>query len=305
MSVVKGNYHHYYNKRDDLEERMSFFQSLWFESKVCLDIGCNDGLITAEIAQRYRPEFITGIDFDKFLIESAESRLKRARYNLVKDKVNIPLPISSINRFTPRSVKIKRATNTIAPSNAVGADEKSVTTTTSSISIDSSLFISESSCGRIYPENIAFQKKDVFELTEGSGGRYDVILCLSVTKWIHLNGGDDGLLAFFDKVLSLLKFSGIFILEYQPWKSYKKRKDLTPQMEENYQKINLLPNAFEQVLLVEYGFELLEKRYSEESASGFRRPILALRKTERTEGRTTKIGAESKAIDNLEIQKNC
>ncbi len=304
MSVVKGNYHHYYNKRDDLEERMGFFQSLWFESKVCLDIGCNDGLITAEIAQRYRPEFITGIDFDKFLIESAESRLKRARYNLAKEKVNIPLPISSINRFTPRSVKIKRATHTTAPSNAA-IDEKSVTTTSSSISSMDSSPISESSCGRIYPENIAFQKKDVFELTESSGGRYDVILCLSVTKWIHLNGGDDGLLTFFDKVLSLLKVSGIFILEYQPWKSYKKRKDLTPQMEENYHKIHLLPNTFEQVLLVDYGFELLEKRYSEESASGFRRPILALRKTDRTQGRTSKIETESNSIDCLEVQKNC
>lgn len=47
---------------------------------------------------------------------------------------------------------------------------------------------------------------------------FDVTFCFSVTMWIHLNNGDDGLLEF----LKLLKsISKTIILEPQPWKCYR------------------------------------------------------------------------------------
>ncbi|PWA48312.1 hypothetical protein CTI12_AA492210 [Artemisia annua] len=46
------------------------------------------------------------------------------------------------------------------------------------------------------------------------------ILCLSVSKWIYLNWGDEGLITLFSKVWRLLQPGGVFILEPQPWKSY-------------------------------------------------------------------------------------
>lgn len=49
----------------------------------------------------------------------------------------------------------------------------------------------------------------------------DTITCLSVTKWIHLHGGDDVMRAFFLKVKEVLYPGGYFIVEPQPWKSYK------------------------------------------------------------------------------------
>ena len=37
--------------------------------------------------------------------------------------------------------------------------------------------------------------------TAGCGrGVYDAVMCMSVTKWIHFNGGDDGLKNLFEKV---------------------------------------------------------------------------------------------------------
>lgn len=44
---------------------------------------------------------------------------------------------------------------------------------------------------------------------------------MSVTKWIHLHGGDKTLAAFFQKIREVLVPGGYFVLEPQPWKSYK------------------------------------------------------------------------------------
>lgn len=48
--------------------------------------------------------------------------------------------------------------------------------------------------------------------------RFDVVCCLSITMWIHLNNGDDGLKRFLD--LST-EFCEILVIEPQPWKCYQ------------------------------------------------------------------------------------
>ncbi len=53
-------------------------------------------------------------------------------------------------------------------------------------------------------------------------GTFDTIICFSVTKWIHLNGGDEALQALLARVHSLLAPNGRFILEPQQWVSYRK-----------------------------------------------------------------------------------
>lgn len=48
--------------------------------------------------------------------------------------------------------------------------------------------------------------------------KFDVVCCFSITMWIHLNNGDDGLKRFLDTVNRL---SAILIIEPQPWKCYQ------------------------------------------------------------------------------------
>lgn len=49
-------------------------------------------------------------------------------------------------------------------------------------------------------------------------GQFDVIFCFSVSMWIHLNHGDDGLRRFLQDISDMAK---IIVIEPQPWKCYK------------------------------------------------------------------------------------
>ncbi|ORX60994.1 hypothetical protein BCR36DRAFT_341114 [Piromyces finnis] len=76
-----------------------------------------------------------------------------------------------------------------------------------------------------FPNNVYFRVSDwVNEPTiEESKDSYDIILGLSITKWIHLNWGDYGIKRFFNKVYSSLRNNGIFILEPQPFSGYSRK----------------------------------------------------------------------------------
>ncbi|XP_058452002.1 7SK snRNA methylphosphate capping enzyme bin3 [Malaya genurostris] len=113
------------------------------------------------------------------------------------------------------------------------------------------------------------------KLLENEKPQFDVILCLSVTKWIHLNFGDDAVKLTFKRVFRQLRDGGIFVLEAQPWSSYKHKKKLTPEIYENYKLIQFRPEDFCGYLMGdEIGFrETFELKTANHSMKGFRRPI--------------------------------
>ncbi len=56
---------------------------------------------------------------------------------------------------------------------------------------------------------------------------YDTIIAFSITKWIHLNFGDQGLKRFFQRIYRTLFPGGRLLLEPQPWSSYRLKRRMT------------------------------------------------------------------------------
>lgn len=221
---IYGNYTRYYgyrNSKDFHDVRLDIFQvnKELFKGKEILDIGCNSGLVTMEIAKKLEIKHITGIDIDKGLI----------------------------NKTIKTIVKLKK---------------------------------SSTNCDRQgFPFNVNFiygnyvLRDDI--LLEIERPQFDVILCLSVTKWIHLNFGDKALKQAFRRMYTQLRQGGCLILEPQPWDGYKRRKKLTPEILRNYQEIKFKPEDFTSYLMgSEVGFKTVKLlAVPDHQSEGFRRPI--------------------------------
>ncbi|KAL5729105.1 hypothetical protein ACHQM5_002102 [Ranunculus cassubicifolius] len=237
LKALFGNYRHYYGYRlpgkMNQDPRFKVFKKEWFQGKDCLDIGCNEGLITIEIAKRFCCQSILGIDIDKSLIKTASWNLK-------------------------------------------GIPEESASGHLSNAS-ETALSDSETKdlLGRV-----SFQKENFVTKFQVEAEKYDTILCLSVTKWIHLNWGDDGLITLFTNIWKQLRPGGILVLEPQPWKSYQKNYQVSEIAMENYNSMSIYPQDFQEILLDKIGFRTVEN-ISESvpgSTAGFNRPILLFRK---------------------------
>lgn len=70
-----GNYHRYYGYRlgqaFNQDPRLTCLDKTWFSGKRCLDIGCNEGLVTMAISMRFGSKSMVGIDIDEHLIRRA------------------------------------------------------------------------------------------------------------------------------------------------------------------------------------------------------------------------------------------
>ena len=47
------------------------FERKWFARRRCLDVGCNEGLVTLALAQKYHPRSMMGVDIDAALVAKA------------------------------------------------------------------------------------------------------------------------------------------------------------------------------------------------------------------------------------------
>jgi len=98
----------------------------------------------------------------------------------------------------------------------------------------------------------------VVSANPATSGPYDVILALSVIKWLHLEHGDDGLVTFFRKCASSLAPGGYLVIELQLWDSYERavRSSVAPHFRDSFDKLKYRPETSFTELLQEQGFIL-------------------------------------------------
>ncbi|XP_028393765.1 probable RNA methyltransferase Y17G7B.18 [Dendronephthya gigantea] len=250
-----GNYNRYYGYRNPKflqDPRLKLFHQEWFEDKTVLDIGCNTGNVTLEIARDFSPRHVLGIDIDSSLITTANKCLRCTIQENLRKKpaVSAEFPMSFMVCHGPI---VARTSPT------------------------------EGRTG--YPYNVQFKEENFVPQNEKSLAKqkptYDVILCLSLTKWIHLNWGDEGLKRAFQRMFLLLNPGGRLLLEAQPFNSYSRRKNLSEQIRKNYNSIKFTPNQFVDYLMSEdVGFASYEALgVAENNSKGFQRPIYVFTKS--------------------------
>jgi SAM-dependent methyltransferase len=85
---------------------------------------------------------------------------------------------------------------------------------------------------------------------------FDVVLCFNVTKWVHLNGGDDALRALLFKAHEALRPGGHLLLVAQAWGSYARSRHLCHAFAAALPRLRLRPAHFLDFALDEVGFRL-------------------------------------------------
>uniref|UniRef100_A0AC34R2P5 RNA methyltransferase n=1 Tax=Panagrolaimus sp. JU765 TaxID=591449 RepID=A0AC34R2P5_9BILA len=258
-----GNFHRYYGSRlkgSEKDSRLEVLNKDWFRRKNVLDIGCNAGYLTLAIAKDFDPGWILGIDIDSHLVGVCRKNIK----HYVDDNEEI------IGDFPASLVKNEEEGGPII---------------------------------RKFPNNVWFRTQNYVpefeEQIEQTNEEYDVILALSITKWIHLNWGDDGIRKFFRRVFRHLRPGGRFILETQPFGTYYKRAKTVPELKEVYKKLELKPDQFQEYLLKEVGFETCEDLgVPKANSKGFERPLQVFRKGfMKTKNRNQMSGGKTLDVD--------
>ncbi|TUJ24209.1 7SK snRNA methylphosphate capping enzyme [Bagarius yarrelli] len=209
-----GTYSCYYGYRTptlNVDPRLAVFRPEWFRGKKVLDIGCNVGHVTLAIAKHWSPAHILGLDIDGGLVHAARQNLRHFLSELqkqeVRDDTHTQEKLETLRRF-PVSFRLCRGA-IAAPSLLPPAPG-------------------------VFPNNVSFMKgnyvPDSDAVLMSDSAAYDVIVCLSVTRWVQLNWGDVGLQRLF-------------------------RRENTHR---NYNSVRLRPDQFSSYLTAEVGFSSYE-----------------------------------------------
>lgn len=203
-----------------------------FQNKDVLDIGCNAGHLTMAVGRMLNPKSVLGIDI-------ASDLISRAQHNL---SLFVKIPTEKPNNSTmPKS----NDTNAAACSKKKKNNKRDRTKAASYYPISFGITYKgipqlptqtndQTTCSTIqkdvFPNNVQFKTMNYVETEEALTNdvqQYDLIICLSVTKFIHLNFGDAGLKSAFKRMFNQLRPGGKLILEAENWGSYKRSKNLT------------------------------------------------------------------------------
>lgn len=280
-----GNFNRYYGYRNPSSEpdlRLKCFAEYpeLFRDRDVLDIGCNVGHITLSLGRDFRARSVVGIDIDRKLIEIARKNVRHyVNYEQSPAPTAACTPSSTPSHSTPSYQNLSG--KEISPHDRFFPISMPIVYGPIEIpGITDGIRTPRPATAPLpFPKNISFVQGnyvlDSDSLLALEQPQFDAILCLSITKWFHLNWGDAGLKRAFRRMYMQLRPGGCLILEPQGWPSYNRKKKLTDVIWKNYNSIEFFPHQFREYLLSpEVGFShcrILD--IPQHIAKGFCRPI--------------------------------
>ncbi len=197
-----------------------------FQNKDVLDIGCHAGHVTIAIGRMLHPKSVLGVDIASNLISMANHNLSLF-VKIPTEKPNIVGVKAGETNATPCKKKKNHKRDRTKASGfypiSFGITYKGIPRLPQQDNDQQSATVLIDAA---FPNNVSFRTMNYVE-TDDDTQLYDLIICLSVTKYIHLNFGDAGLKSAFKKMFNQLRPGGKLILEAQNWASYERSKNLT------------------------------------------------------------------------------
>lgn len=205
---------------DDL--RLSIFDHQAIAGKRGLYIGHGDGSVPIQISLQCHPTHLDCIDIDPKMTVSAVQNLL-----LVEAGMSAPEP---------------------RPLLAYYRDE----------AFGFGLLQAERPSGALR-KMLTFRKNNILSLTgDFAYAKFDFIFCLRLTKYIHLNFGDEAIHILFHNISQLLAPGGALFFEAQPLVSYQRSKNRFPAFKGSLAQIKVKPDDFLHLLKNVHGLTLVK-----------------------------------------------
>ncbi|GAA5920902.1 hypothetical protein JCM3775_003999 [Rhodotorula graminis] len=289
-SAPNGNFRGYYSRRRGLvpssggggpaapravdapDERLALVPPEWLRGKRVLDVGCNGGVVTVEVAQHGLAAKVTGVDIDADLVRAARkhAELVWSRQAPLQRLVDEAAYLSHAHT----SSRSPSPSHTLAPLDLDTTTQSPFASTSRAppyfpLSLPRMFGYLPTPRGlltthhpqpevetvgvlrrgkrkvmplevKAFPDNIRFAHADwVNEEIPDDRDGYDVILAFSITKWIHLRSLNVGLLTFFRRCFDALLPGGRLLLEPQPFSTYARsaRASHEQDLQDNYARL--------------------------------------------------------------------
>lgn len=324
---VYGNFHRYYHIRNPagldssasttdvhpalaLDSRVAailrYLSSLpesWHSVTAALDIGCNVGKLTIQLAQtlagqpesgELRPICVTGVDIDPSLISQAREAAARARSLYrpneqletqqaetashpasVAAQPHLPVDAAFFPSVFPLLFGAVSAPRRINDRDEADAETKKDSVHCAHLCAPQLDFVAAEWVNlhtSDAPSPFHYDPHDLSRLQAADSAGYDVVLALSLTKWVHIQQGDPGLVKLFARIFSVLRPGGHLFLERQEWRSYHSAHGLDPTMRSKIKALQLRPDGDFEWLLDSLGLTLVET-IGYGTGLGFSRPL--------------------------------
>ncbi|KAM4714221.1 LOW QUALITY PROTEIN: 7SK snRNA methylphosphate capping enzyme [Anableps anableps] len=234
------------------DPRLRLLEADWFRDKTVLDVGCGAGHMTLAVARRFNPAHILGVELDGRLVHAARQNVRHfLSHDLVAQERGRRGGQEAMSPL-PLSCRVSRGPLSAPP------------------------LLPPSSSSSRFPGNVTFIQGDyVSERGAWPGrGRYDVIVCLGVTKWVQLQSGDRGVARLFQRAYQSLSPGGLLILQPQPWSSYVHGRSASETTLHHFRTLRVRPELFTSLLTETVGFT----SYRLLTPPGNQRPIYLLHK---------------------------